>query len=288
VISAVQAGPGDLYSVAIDAGGNLYVGDIFNEVIRRVDAKTGNMDAIGPDISGLAVNGAGVLYFSDNENGVVRRVDFTTGEATPFGPTPAGSTSSPDAVAITNIGNQPLHFSAFTASDEFAIVPPRGASDCAIGTSLAVGDRCTVQFTFRPMTIGAIDGTITIADDALNLSPATQGIAVSGTGQQGSQTISFPQVALVCGTPAQLTATASSGLPVTYAVNGPATLAGSTLTPTALGSATVTAAQAGNSSFTAATAVPKTVAVGPTTLSSRIYILRIDAAITHTYSPHAG
>ena len=60
-----------------------------------------------------------------------------------------------------------------------------------------------------------------------------------------------------------LSASASSGLPVAFAVSGPATLNGSTLTFTGAGSVTVTASQAGNATYNAAADVIQTFAVQP-------------------------
>jgi hypothetical protein len=57
----------------------------------------------------------------------------------------------------------------------------------------------------------------------------------------------FPQ-----GASYQLTALATSGLPVTYTVSGPATISGSTITVTGTGTVTVTAANAGNGNYAAA------------------------------------
>jgi len=54
-----------------------------------------------------------------------------------------------------------------------------------------------------------------------------------------------------------LVARATSGLPVTYTVTGPATLNGSILTLTGTGTVTVTASQAGNASFAAAPSVTR-------------------------------
>lgn len=84
-----------------------------------------------------------------------------------------------------------------------------------------------------------------------------------------TQTITFaalPNVTYGAG-PITLTATASSGLTVTYTVTGPATLNGSTLTITGAGTVTVTASQAGNSSYSAATAVVRSFAVNKAPLT---------------------
>ena len=70
--------------------------------------------------------------------------------------------------------------------------------------------------------------------------------------------------------PITLTATASSGLPATYMVTGPATVSGSTLTITGAGTVNVTASQAGNSEYVAATPVSQsfTVAQAPLTVTA--------------------
>jgi len=69
---------------------------------------------------------------------------------------------------------------------------------------------------------------------------------------KSSQTISFTPIPdkKLTDAPFQLTATASSGLAVTFeVVSGPATISGSTLTITGVGSVTVRATQAGNSDY---------------------------------------
>ena len=83
-----------------------------------------------------------------------------------------------------------------------------------------------------------------------------------------SQTITFPNP----GTqtygvaPITLTATASSGLTVSYSVtSGPATVSGSTLTITGQGTVTVQATQEGNGNYTAAALVSDTFTVNPGT-----------------------
>ena len=78
-----------------------------------------------------------------------------------------------------------------------------------------------------------------------------------------SQTITFPSIATQTfpAAPITLNATASSGLPVSYAASGPATVSGNILTITGGGSLTVQASQAGNANFSPATPVSQTFAV---------------------------
>ena len=86
-----------------------------------------------------------------------------------------------------------------------------------------------------------------------------------------AQTITFGALAnqTVGAAPITLGATASSGLAVTYAVTGPATISGSTLTITGVGTVKVTASQAGNSTYAAATPVSQsfTVSKGTQTIT---------------------
>jgi Protein of unknown function (DUF3443) len=83
--------------------------------------------------------------------------------------------------------------------------------------------------------------------------------------------------------PITLTATASSGLAVSYAVTGPATVSGSTLTITGAGSVTVTASQAGNSNFTAATPVAQTFAVTTATAAANVQPISVNVGPTFNY-----
>ncbi|MGC1829305.1 MAG: MBG domain-containing protein, partial [Candidatus Acidiferrales bacterium] len=90
-----------------------------------------------------------------------------------------------------------------------------------------------------------------------------------GSGGTTAQTITFGVLSPVTYgvAPITLTATASSGLPVSYTFTGPATLSGSTLTITGAGSVTVTASQAGNATYAAATPVQRILTVNKALLT---------------------
>ncbi len=85
----------------------------------------------------------------------------------------------------------------------------------------------------------------------------------------GSQSITFGAIpSHGYGDVFSLSATATSGLPVTYIVtSGPATVSGSTVTITGQGTVSIQATQAGNGSFTAAAPVTQSFAVGQGTAS---------------------
>jgi hypothetical protein len=112
-----------------------------------------------------------------------------------------------------------------------------------------------------------------------------------------SQTIAFPNI------PSQsypagaitLNATASSGLPVSFAiVSGPATVSGNQLTITGAGTVTVQASQAGNTRYAAAAAVSQTFIVNQesTTLglssSSNPSLMGQPVTFTATITPQSG
>ena len=93
---------------------------------------------------------------------------------------------------------------------------------------------------------------------------------VESTAWLKSQTISWSQQGPYTygQTPVALTATASSGLAVTYTVSsGPGTINGSTLTITGAGSIVIDANQAGNGAYAAAPQVQQTITINPALLT---------------------
>jgi hypothetical protein len=116
------------------------------------------------------------------------------------------------------------------------------------------GDKLTIK------AAGNIEAAANQAGDA-NYHPAvelTQKFAVT----QGAQSIKFnaPSTATE-GLTIILKATASSGLPVSFAVSGPAILTGSSLKFTGTGTVTLTASEAGNVDYISAPPVKKVIIV---------------------------
>jgi hypothetical protein len=94
----------------------------------------------------------------------------------------------------------------------------------------------------------------------------------SPTSTKQNQTITFGTLAYktYSSVPFDLTATASSGLPISYRViSGPITIAGSTVTITGVGTGSIEASQAGNATYNAASPVQRsfTIAKGTQTIS---------------------
>ncbi len=124
---------------------------------------------------------------------------------------------------------------------------------------------CAVSGNTVTATAGGV--CVIAANQAGNASynaapPISQSVTV--TAPAAAQTITFPAITsfVWSGGSATLTATASSGLPVSYSVaSGPCAIAGTTLTATGAGACSVTASQAGNASFTAAMQITNAVTI---------------------------
>ena len=119
--------------------------------------------------------------------------------------------------------------------------------------SFAATGACTIAGATVTVT-GAGSCTITASQAGDGTGNPAPDVAQSFTIAKASQTISFP---LIYGqkdsVPFQVSATASSGLPVTFSiVSGPATVSGTTVTMTGAGAVTIRASQAGNSNYAAA------------------------------------
>jgi sugar lactone lactonase YvrE len=310
------------YGLAVDPLGNVFIGDAYNNAVKEMLAVNGSLPAspviltLGSGFShpsGVALDASGNVFVADVINNAVKELPYAAVPSLSFATTPVGSTSSdsPQIVTVANDGNADLSFavpatglnpslsnSSFVL-DSGSDCPQLDASSSAV--TLAPGAFCTYQVSFSPTAAGSsITGSLALADNNLNATPsATQAIALNGsaTGSQttSTQTITFPPLAspVNYGTaPLTLMATASSGLTVNYTVAGPASISGSTLTPTGTGTVVVTASQAGNASYSAATPVSVTVLVQPatttTTLTSSGSAITAGQSLTLTSSVLAG
>ncbi|MEJ1974180.1 MAG: hypothetical protein WDM96_17505 [Lacunisphaera sp.] len=134
-----------------------------------------------------------------------------------------------------------------SAQGPTVIASPGGATFSTGGTLSATN---AGSYTATATATGGYSGSNSSLTWAIN--QLTQTITFNNPGTQ------------TYGTPLTLSATASSGLAVSYGVtSGPATLSGSVLTFTGTGSVTITASQAGNTNFNAASNVSQTFTVDP-------------------------
>ena len=253
--------------VAIDAAGDVLITNRRGNVVEiYADGSQATLSSALNSTTGVAVDGAGDIFIAES-NGNLVEVQRSQPPTLNFPSTPFGNTSSPQSAAIENIGNASLSISSLSIGLNFGQVPGSGSPvDCAASSSLVPGASCNLSIVFAPTAAGALQSTAVLADNSLNGSPATQTVTLNGVGQQASQTISFtlPATASVLDS-ITLTASASSGLPVSFAstTNGVCTVSGTTASMAGVGICSIQATQAGNAKYSAATPVSQTITVSP-------------------------
>ncbi len=208
------------WAVASDAGGNMYVADTGNSVIRKVDA-AGVITTVagdgffsyggdgGPatqaqffDIAGLVVDPAGNLYLADSGNSAVRRIDaagFVTalagygyyGYSGDGGPATSSTLNTPKGLALDTSGNL---YIADTGNSVIRMVSPSGTINTVAGTGSASysgdGGPAAAAGLNSPFGV-AVDGArnLFIADTANNVirKVSASGIisTVAGAGSAG-------------------------------------------------------------------------------------------------------
>jgi sugar lactone lactonase YvrE len=312
--AATSAGLDFPYGVAVDASGNIYIADYYHQRIRKVTVSTGKISTVAGNGTigysgdggvatsaelanpyGVAVDASGNIYIADMGNAVIRKVTASTGIITTVagngtagysgdgGPATSADLDYPPGVAVDSSGNiyivDATHcfIRKVTASDGIiATVAGDGtggySGDGGAATSASIGSMGVAVDT---------SGNIYIAD--YNNSR----IRAVGASKMVFQTISFtaPTTPVTYGpAPITLSATASSGLAVTFSVtSGPATVNGSTLTITGLGTVVIAANQVGNANYAAAATVSKTIVVNGA--SQAISFPALTTPISYTTTP---
>ena len=175
--------------VVVDAAGNMYVGDVNNNRIRKV--------LLNPNIS-----------FSST--------------TLPFGNQPINATATLP-LTLTNSGDAPLAISSISASEgAFSI----STNPCPVApATLAVGAQCVLEVAFAPTQFIAYTGTITVSDNGPT-SGSVQTVNLSGMGATtltvtttGSGTVTSSPVGINCPTTCSATF-AGNGQVVLTAVAG--------------------------------------------------------------------
>jgi hypothetical protein len=76
-----------------------------------------------------------------------------------FGLVPIGKTSPSQNVNLSNSGNAPLKITGVKLTGDFV-----QQNDC--GTTLAIGQGCTIQVSFKPTTKNQRIGALTLTDNS--------------------------------------------------------------------------------------------------------------------------
>ena len=133
-------------------------------------------------VFGIQPDGAGNLFVLGSSQVYLLALGQTS--TLNFASTTGGTTSSdsPTTINLFNYGNQPLNAVSpglYLDSQSFTV------SGCTPGFSLQPGASCPLSINFTPNAIGALSGVLTVSDNALNSSSATQVINLRGTGVAG-------------------------------------------------------------------------------------------------------
>jgi Abnormal spindle-like microcephaly-assoc'd, ASPM-SPD-2-Hydin/Cep192 domain 4/HYDIN/CFA65/VesB-like, Ig-like domain len=158
----------------------------------------------------------GTLTIIDNNNGqdnsrqtaslsgmAIQPVVSLSPSSASFGSQQVNVASAPQVVALTNTGSAPVTFTSIAASANFF-----ETNTC--GKTLAASSKCQINVTFTPTTLGTLNGTLTITDNAPG-SPQT--VALSGTGLEAE--VKFSPASLSFGFELVGVATAAENVKVT-------------------------------------------------------------------------
>jgi hypothetical protein len=283
--------------IAIDAVGDVFIADKNNHRVLEVES-AGYSVTIGSNFSlptGIAVDGVGDVFISDQGSGqLVQVLPSGNGSGTGSQLVLLSGLQMPEAVALNGSGN--AFVSNFGVSGSPGNVVEIGLLQ---SQTIQLGSVPTLQiggpaFTISASATSGLPVTLTTSSPSVcsvsnyMISPIAVGTCSITATQQGSlvyaaalavttsfpvvgtQTINFPAIGPQApgGVPLNLSATASSGLPVVYTSGSTAvcTTSGSAVTFIASGICQVTASQPGNAQWAAATPVTQSIAVMPNLL----------------------
>jgi len=192
--------------VAVDSAGNLYIADVSNERVRKVDASgtittvagngtnSYNGDSIAASSAelsnpmGVAIDKAGNLYIGDFGDARVRKVTNAESPVN-FRPVDVGANSTQNVFLSINTA---LTLTSVGTSGDFSVQ----SDSCALNTPLSAGTLCTLQVQFAPTKPGQRWFPLVATDSGANL----YSFGLEGTGVGSALALTPGIIATVAGT----------------------------------------------------------------------------------------
>jgi carboxypeptidase family protein len=266
---ALVASTGATTSLAVDPASGTYGGTTtlsatLTSGAAGVSGKSISFSLNGNAVGSASTDSSGIATLSSVSLSGINAGAYPTGAGASFaGDGSYASSSGTNSLTIAK-ASQTITFGALagkTYGDPTFTVSATASSGLPV--SFGASGNCTIAATTVTIT-GAGSCTIT-ASQAGNVNytaavdvPQTFAIA------KANQTITFNPLADKASNdpPFTVSATASSGLVVSFSASGNCTISSTTVTITGAGSCTITASQAGNANYLAAVDVPRTFSIG--------------------------
>jgi hypothetical protein len=219
---------------------------------------------VGGKTISFTVNGNPVGSASTNSSGTATLPNASlSGISAGTYPTGVGASFAGDSTYAGSGGSNSLTIAKASQTITFGALAPRtygdpnftvsAAASSGLVVSFAASGNCTIAMTTVTIT-GAGSCTITASQAGNTNYNAALDVPQTFSIAKADQTITFNALAnkTTSDPPFTVSATASSGLAVSFAASGNCTVSGATVTITGAGSCTITASQSGNSNFNAA------------------------------------
>ncbi|MGC2211138.1 MAG: Ig-like domain repeat protein [Candidatus Korobacteraceae bacterium] len=233
----------------------------------------------------IVLDGGGNPYIADLSNNVIRKVDVTDAPSLTFAGTYPGGASAAQDIAVLNLGNEALMISRISTPANFSL--GGADTSCSVsGQTLQPAASCVLGIEFTPAGAGTFVAGLQWTDNTLNYGEFIQGISLQGTAppEPTTTTVTAPATAVFT---SQITLTATVSGATSASINGNVTFSvgGSRLGTVPVtngvatlivgvdpvvgfttGSDTITASYAGDASFVASSGSTTLVAsLAPTT-----------------------
>ena len=283
-----------LGAVGVDTNGTVYYATQYNTSgIRAFPNNNGVIDTT--DVYGVSTQGAklltldakGNIYIGANNSGDSIGKILLNNLVVPAATLGTSTTATNVTVMDNYSGCSSTPTLVFSATESGAATSEFSGVTTGTCAGQSSGSDFAATVTFAPTAIGTRSAVLTVADTTNGgVGTAT----VTGVGKAvptTPQTITFTALAtpiVYSTTPIVLSATASSGLPVTFSVlSGPATISRNTLTITGAGTVVIAADQAGNTTYSTATEVTQSIVV--TQASQAVTFTALTTPIAYSTTP---